>query len=127
MEKTVFVVDDVDSNLMIVKNALKDAFRVITIGSAEKLFSLLLAKKPDLILLDIEMPGIDGFQVLNWLKKDRRYDNIPVIFVTSGGSAANVARAAVYGACDFIVKPFDPVLLRKKVEHHIFRTSRIIL
>ena len=118
-EKMVFVVDDSEITLLMAKNILKDRYRVMTLDSAEKLFSILLKIRPDLILLDIEMPGDDGFKVLKHLKESKKNKNIPVIFLTSGGTTPNVAKAAVLGACDFIVKPFDPIVLCEKVEKFI--------
>ena len=121
-EKIVFVVDDSETDLAMAKNALKDRYRVITLDSAEKLFPFMLRLRPDLILLDVEMPGDDGFKALERLKESKKNENIPVIFVTSGGTTPNVTKAAVLGACDFIVKPFDPIVLCEKVEKYIRRT-----
>ena len=122
-KKIVFVVDDVLSNLLIAKDALKDSYRVITFDSAAKLFAFLLKIKPDLILLDIEMPKVNGFQVLKELKEDKANKDIPVIFVTSEGTAANVSKAAVSGADDFIVKPYEPDALLEKVESLFAKAS----
>ena len=115
-KKVIFVLDDVESSLLTAKNALKDNYRVITFSSAGKLFAFLVKIKPSLILLDIQMPDINGFQVLKQLKENKQNKDIPVIFVTSGGTVANVAKAAAFGVCDFIVKPYKPEALLEKVE-----------
>jgi len=118
-KKIIFVVDDVETTLIMAKNALKKDFRVITLGSAGKLFAFLEKIKPNLILLDIEMPEMNGFQALKKIKGNRRNKDIPVIFLTSGGTIANVAKAASFGACDFVVKPFEPNGLLEKIKKNI--------
>ena len=82
MQKTVFIVDDNDTNLAMAKSALKEQYRVMTLPSAEKMFALLEKIKPDLILLDIEMPEMDGFEALQLLKDNEAYADIPVVFLT---------------------------------------------
>ena len=118
-KKIIFVVDDVETTLIMAKNALKKDFRVITLGSAGKLFAFLEKIKPNLILLDIEMPEMNGFQALKKIKENKRNKDIPVVFLASGGTIANVAKAASFGACDFVVKPFEPNGLLEKVKKNI--------
>jgi len=110
--KTIFVVDDNGINLMKADEALTDHFNVITISSAYTMFELFNDVIPDLILLDIMMPDISGFDVLERLKADVRYAKIPVIFLTSMNDTAEEARGYEMGAVDFIKKPFSkPILL----------------
>ena len=118
MLKTIFVVDDNDVNLSVVKEALKGHYKVMTLPSAAKLFSLLEKLTPDLILLDIEMPEIDGFKALRLLKNNETQKDIPVIFLTSMTDAAIEAKGFEMGAIDFITKPFsEPVLLNRMKTH----------
>jgi putative two-component system response regulator len=119
--KTIFAVDDSDTNLSVVEEALEEHYRVMTVPSAAKMFALLEKISPDLILLDIEMPEMDGFEALLYLKSNSLYADIPVIFLTSYTDAAIEARGFELGVVDFIAKPFStPVLLnRLKLHMHI--------
>ena len=112
MQKTIFVVDDNGTNLSMAEEALEEQYRVITLASAAKMFTILEKVTPDLILLDIEMPGMDGFDAIKQLKAAGPYKNIPVIFMTATADDANKAHGKELGAADFIIKPFSaPVLL----------------
>jgi len=127
MVKTIFVVDDNDTNLSLAEDALEAQYRVMTLPSAEKMFALLeKLAPPDLILLDIEMPGMDGFEALQLLKAHKQYEDIPVIFLTAMTDATIEARGFELGTVDFIVKPFSvPVLLNRIKTHlHIDRMIR---
>ena len=111
---TIFVIDDDDINLTMTKDALKERYQVMTMPSAGKMFTLLEKVIPDLILLDIEMPEMDGFTAIKYLKAHAVYVNIPVIFVTAYIDSAIEARGFELGAVDFITKPFSvPVLLNR--------------
>jgi len=118
MKKTIFVVDDNDTNLSMAKEAIKDHYRVMTMPSATKMFALLEKIKPDMILLDIEMPEMDGFEALKRLKEDRSRMDIPVIFVTGMTDVSVEVRGFQLGVVDFITKPFSaPVLLNRLKTH----------
>ena len=126
--KMIFIVDDNETNLAAAKGALKDNYRVLCMTSAARMFKLLEQMTPDLILLDIEMPEMNGFEALKLLKDSERQDhkNIPVVFLTSKGSGVNVATAVAHGACDFIVKPFDPIRLQDRVIVHTKGTEKVL-
>jgi len=118
MKKTIFVVDDNDTNLTMAREALKEQYKVLTLPSAEKMFSLLDKLTPDLILLDIEMPDIDGFETLQRLKNTNEYADIPVIFLTSMRDAEVEVRGFQLGVIDFVTKPFSaPVLINRLRTH----------
>ena len=119
MQKTIFVVDDNDINLAIAKEALKEQYRVMTLPSAAKMFALIEKVVPDLILLDIEMLDIDGFEALFRLKASASQANIPVIFLTSMVDAAVEVRGFQLGVVDFITKPFSPPVLQNRLKHHL--------
>jgi len=119
MEKTIFVVDDSGMNLVVVKEALKDTYRVITVPSAAKMFSLMEKLKPDLILLDIYMPEMDGFEAAQMLKDNEQYKNIPVIFLTSTIDEPTKDRGLKLGAVDFILKPFEKSELLEKIARNL--------
>jgi putative two-component system response regulator len=116
--KTIFVVDDSDTNLLMVEESLEDYYQVMTIPSAAKMFDFLEKMTPDLILLDIEMPEMNGFEALQRLKSQPLYTNIPVIFLTGYIDDAIETRSRELGAVDIIAKPFSaPVLLERIAAH----------
>jgi putative two-component system response regulator len=122
MEKkrqVVMLVDDNPSNLTTGKNLLKDNYDVFTIPSGEKLFSVLEKVKPDLILLDIEMPGMNGYEVLKTLKIQAETADIPIIFLTSFSDPGSELEGLSLGAVDYVSKPFSPPLLIKRIENHL--------
>jgi len=119
MRKTVFIVDDNDTNLSTARDALKDHYKVMTLPSAAKMFSLIEKIKPDLILLDIEMPEMDGFEALQILKDDSRYSDIPVIFVTSMTDTEIEVRGFQLGVIDFVAKPFSEPVLINRIKTHL--------
>jgi len=112
--KTIFAVDDSDSNLSLTKKALEEHYRILTMPSAIKMFALLEKIMPDLILLDIEMSDMNGVDAFRQLKTNKAYGKIPVIFLTGRNDTAIEARCFEMGAVDFITKPFSaPVLLNR--------------
>jgi len=119
MQKTIFVVDDSDTNLSVAKEALKEQYRVMTLPSAAKMFTLLQKITPDLILLDIEMPEMDGFEALYRLKGDVSQSNIPVIFLTSMTDESIEVRGFELGVVDFITKPFSKPVLLNRIRTHL--------
>ena len=119
MQETIFVVDDSDTNLSMAKDALKEHYRVMTMPSAAKMFALLEKITPDLILLDIEMPEIDGFEALMRLKDNEAQSAIPVIFLTSVTDAEVEVRGFQLGVVDFITKPFSAPVLVNRIRTHL--------
>jgi diguanylate cyclase (GGDEF)-like protein len=114
------IVDDVRENLHALMNVLRDDYLLLAATSGEK--ALALARRhpqPDLILLDIKMPGMDGYSVLTTLKLDAATADIPVIFVTALAEAADEARGLKMGAADYITKPVNPELLRVRVRNQL--------
>jgi len=117
--KTIFVVDDSDTNLAMAEETLENDYRVMTLPSAEKMFSLLEKITPDLILLDIEMPEMNGFEALEKLKSGSSWLNIPVIFLTGTINASIEERSSKLGAAGIVTKPFSPPMLLECVKSHI--------
>jgi putative two-component system response regulator len=117
--KVVFIVDDNDTNLSMANNALREQYRVMTIPSAAKMFEMLEKVTPDLILLDIEMPVMDGFQALGLLKSDVRWAEIPVIILTANTNTEIEASGFELGAVDFITKPFSKPVLINRIKTHL--------
>jgi putative two-component system response regulator len=123
--KIIFIVDDNATNLVTAKNALSGAYKTFALPSAERMFQLLEKIKPDLILLDVDMPEMDGFEALTILKANENLRDIPVIFLTAKNDSESEIRGFEIGAIDFIHKPFSPPVLIKRIETHI-ETDKLI-
>ncbi|MCL2265102.1 MAG: response regulator [Treponema sp.] len=119
MEKIVFIVDDNDANLVVAASALEDEYKVLTIPSAQKLFSLLEKKTADLILLDVEMPDMTGLEAIVIIRENERQKNIPVIFLTSRNDEELKSEAVRYNVLDIIYKPIVPSSIKECVKKHI--------
>ena len=117
--KTIFIVDDSDTNLAMAEEALEDHFRIMTLPSAEKMFSLLEKLTPDLILLDIEMPIMNGFEALEKLKTSNLWANIPVFFLTGTVDSSIREKSSALGAIGIITKPFSPSELLECVKNQL--------
>ncbi|MDR2940217.1 MAG: HD domain-containing protein, partial [Clostridiales bacterium] len=122
--KKIITVDDNIINLTTAKNALTDNYDIYTVPSGEKLFKVLEKTRPDLILLDIDMPVMNGYEVIRLLKNKKDTANIPVIFLTSIHDPENELEAFTLGAIDYITKPFSPTLLSKRIEVHLLVESQ---
>ena len=110
-KKLIILVDDNPANLRIGKNVLSEKYAVATAPSAAKLFNLLENNYPLLILLDIDMPGLSGYDALKALKLKPETKNIPVIFLTGMTDTQDEEKGRALGAVDYITKPFDPQAL----------------
>ncbi|MCL2005275.1 MAG: response regulator [Planctomycetaceae bacterium] len=123
--KKVVLVDDDATNLISGKNVLKDQYEIFTVPSGEKLFELIHNQIiPDLILLDVEMPVMNGYCVLQELKKNPFVAEVPVIFVTGRQDVHSELEGLLLGAVDYITKPFSPPLLLKRIESHLISETR---
>ncbi|MDR0355383.1 MAG: response regulator [Deltaproteobacteria bacterium] len=116
---TIFVVDDNKINLEIIKASLPKTYEVFLIQSASKMFQLITKKQPDLILLDVDMPTMSGFEAIKILKSQPETQPIPVIFLSSRSDVKSLQLGLELGAADFLVKPVQPKLLLKNVELHL--------
>ena len=117
--KTIFIVDDNTVNLMTADKTLSDHYYVFTFASASTMFDCLNNIIPDLILLDIMMPEVDGFETLKRLRADMNYIKIPVIFLTSKNDSATEALGFEMGVIDFISKPFSGPVLLNRIKTHL--------
>jgi len=118
-KKLIILVDDNPTNLLIGKNALKDNYVVATAPSAKKLFSLLENNYPAMILLDIDMPEMNGYEAIKILKAEEKTRKIPVIFLTAKTDTVDEFMGLSLGAIDYIIKPFQRELLLKRIEVHL--------
>ena len=120
----IVMVDDDITNLTLARNGLADTYSVFTAPSGKKLFELLQRIMPTLILLDIEMPVMDGYEVIKILKNTTKTAHIPVIFLTAKNDPDSEALGFDLGAVDYILKPFSQQLLIKRVGLHILLESQ---
>jgi len=119
-QKTVLVVDDAPSNIQVVNSILKESYKIrIATNGAKALELVKIDPPPDLILLDVMMPGIDGYEVCSRLKTDPETKDIPVIFLTGQTESADETRGFDVGAVDYIHKPFSPAVVQARVLTHL--------
>jgi len=104
MDKLIFLVDDIESILITGASILENDYLILTMPSAEKMFSLLLKKKPDLIILDVEMPEMSGTDALAKLKENPDWANIPVLFLTGHIDDSIIDNFINIGACCVVSK-----------------------
>lgn len=126
----ILVVDDVVSNVMLLKALLKtDEYQIITASDGEQALEKVETENPDLILLDVMMPGLSGFDVSQRLKSSTDHSDIPIIFLTALNSHDDIVRGFELGANDFITKPFNKNELKIRIRHQIslIEAKRIIL
>jgi putative two-component system response regulator len=105
--KKILYVDDLNFHLLSLAERLRGRYELFPAQSLEKMLEILENTVPDLILLDINMPGMNGFEILEKLKADTRYADIPVIFLTAENDEENIIKGKSLGAVDFIFKPFE--------------------
>jgi putative two-component system response regulator len=122
--KKILLVDDNPVNLKMARNTLMGLYDVFTVPSAEKLFLFLEKTLPDMILLDVLMPGVNGYEAMKRLMGDPRAREIPVIFLTSKTDTGSEVEGLSLGAVDYIAKPFIPQLLLKRVETHLLMEAQ---
>jgi CheY-like chemotaxis protein len=113
---TVLVVDDTPANLSLLSNLLKEQYNITVANNGLKALALAAAAPPDLVLLDIMMPEMDGYETLNRIKSNEALNHIPVIMISALDDISSIVRCIEMGAEDYIPKPFDPVLLRARVD-----------
>jgi len=118
--KTILVVDDAPENIRVLTAVLGTRYRVKAATSGEKALAICAVDpQPDLVLLDVVMPGLDGYEVCRRLQAEPRTARIPVIFVTGLVSPEEEAAARAVGAVDFLRKPIDPDDVTARVAAHL--------
>jgi phosphoserine phosphatase RsbU/P len=119
-QKTVLVVDDAPANIQIVNSILKDIYKIRIATNGSKALELVkVIPLPDLILLDVVMPEMDGYEVCTRLKLDPETRDIPVIFLTGQTEVEDETKGFDVGAVDYIHKPFSPAVVRARVQTHL--------
>jgi putative two-component system response regulator len=116
----ILIVDDTPSNIHVLMEALKDDYAIIVATSGPKALTLAAGPTPpDLILLDVMMEGMDGYEVCRRLKADVRTQSLPVIFVTTLSQTEDEALGLDLGAVDYITKPINPAIVKARVRNHL--------
>ena len=119
-DKTILIVDDTPANIAAALAILKDQYRTrVATSGAKALEHAGAPDKPDLILLDVTMPDMDGYEVCGRLKADPETASIPVVFLTARTEAEDEAKGFELGAVDYIHKPFNPTVVRARVHTHL--------
>jgi len=120
MRHTILAVDDVPINLMVLDSILEDNYNVVTATGGEEALGLLATGlKPDLVLLDLSMPEMDGFEILERMNQEKSLSKIPVIFVTAEADLYAEERGLELGAVDYIKKPYAPQIILVKIRKQI--------
>jgi len=121
-EGRVLVAEDDEISATILLHRLdKEGLDVERFDNGQEAYEAALRERPILVILDVKMPGLDGFEVLERLRKDHRFSSVPVIMLTSMGQEADVVRAFRMGADDYILKPFSPTELSARVRRLLTR------
>lgn len=115
----ILVVDDDPLNLVVLSQTLQPQYRVMTANNGEEALKLIDQHEVDLVLLDIKMPGLDGYEVLRLLKNQSKTQSIPVIFISANDSHADEAKGLEMGAMDYITKPFSPPIVQVRVKNQL--------
>ncbi|MDG3085839.1 two-component system response regulator [Vibrio hannami] len=116
---TILIVDDTPTNLTLLTGLLNDEYRVKIANNGTRALELAFSSPPDLVLLDVMMPGIDGYEVCSRLKQESITCHVPVIFLTAKSSVEDEEHGFEVGAVDFIHKPISPPIVKTRVRNHL--------
>lgn len=123
--ETILLVDDEEDILELLRyNLTAEGYRVLCAESGESALEIAGTQKPDLIVLDLMLPGIDGLDVARLLKKDKKTQDIPIIMLTAKGAEADVVTGLEMGADDYVAKPFSPKVLNARVKAVLRRNEK---
>lgn len=126
MKKTILVVDDEEDIVELISyNLKKVGYNVLTASSGEECISKTKTESPDLIVLDLMLPGIDGLDVCKKLKSDKRTEGIPIIMLSAKGEEADVVSGLELGADDYLSKPFSPRVLLARIKTVVRRSQAV--
>jgi putative two-component system response regulator len=116
----VLIVDDIKENLGVLRSTLEpEGYKLLFANSGEKALQVIKNSPPDLILLDVMMPGIDGFETCRQLKKNNATKDIPIIFITAKNEESDIVKGFELGGIDYIAKPFRQTEVCVRVENHL--------
>ncbi len=115
----VLIVDDERLNIRVLNEVLRNDYEIMVATGGEQALKLAASAKPDLVLLDIMMPAMDGYEVCRRLKEAEATKNTPVIFISALNNATDETRGFELGAVDYVTKPFNPAVVKARVQTHI--------
>ncbi len=116
---SILIVDDQPNNIKVISNVLSDGYNLYIANSGEKALQILEKVQPDLILLDIMMPGMSGFEVCEIIKSKEAIKEIPIIFLTAKAETDDIIQGFELGAVDYITKPFSTKEVNVRIKNHI--------
>ncbi|MCL2082590.1 MAG: response regulator [Oscillospiraceae bacterium] len=123
--KKIIYVDDVSYSLMALKDRIKEEYEVYPAQNVQKMFTLLKNVQPDLIILDVNMPGTNGHDALKMLKSDPEYSSIPVIFLTANSEKEEIVKEVKLGASAHVNKPFAVKTLTETIDRVIAEAGHL--
>lgn len=115
----ILVVDDTPSNIDIILSIIGDDYEVAVALSGEDALEILEEEKPDLILLDIVMPGMDGYEVCSKIKENQELKDIHVVFLSGNSTDEDIKKSKILGASGFLSKPIDPDKLLSTIKEYV--------
>jgi len=119
-KKKILIVDDSTTNIFLLENLLQvEGYDVYTALTGRDALNLVAKKAPDIVLLDIMMPEMSGYEVLKNILHNMKVKNTKVIMVTAKNAQADMDKAKQYGAVDYVTKPIDTDLILEKISHHL--------
>jgi putative two-component system response regulator len=123
-KQTILIVDDAPDNLALMGSLLKEFYKTkVALNGDKALYIAMSPEPPDLILLDVMMPGIDGYEVCRRLKENKATKDIPVIFLTAKTEVEDEQKGLELGAADYIAKPISPPIVLARVRNHLMLQS----
>lgn len=123
-QKKILIVDDEEDVLELVRyNLEKNGYAVVTAATGEEALEKVRTQTPDLIVLDLMLPGVDGFNVCKQLKGNPKTEHLPVIMLTAKGEEADIVTGLELGADDYVLKPFSPKVLIARIRRSLQRTT----
>ncbi|MBF0519696.1 MAG: response regulator [Nitrospirae bacterium] len=126
-KQKILIVDDSVSNIEIINEVLQDTYTTYFATNAKKALEIALTTKPDLILLDVVMPEIDGYELCRQLKKEPSSKDVPVMFVTSMSQETDETIGLELGAVDYITKPINPNIVKLRIKNHLALKRQILV
>ncbi len=119
IRQTILIVDDAPDNIQIINAILEDDYDILFATSGEKAIEIAMSENPDLILLDVMMPNMDGYEVCQELKSYKQFHHIPIIFLTAMSDIEDETKGLELGAIDYITKPFSPAIVEVRIKNHL--------
>ena len=123
-KKKILIVDDVQLNISILAELLKDKYNTCYALNGIDALEVVASQAIDMVLLDLEMPGMDGLEVCAKLKADPEKCEIPIIFVTGADDVKKKAKAMDLGAADYLPKPVDPPIIKRQIQEIFFQEQQ---